>query len=248
MVAIGDEFDGDGRTKVLDFARPNVALYVGGMGARDKNFYNAIAQQYGYVDEATEIQDLYLDGKKAEAAAAVPVRPPGEHQPRRAEELHQGAHRRLQGGRRHARCRSTPSAATRSRRSRPSASSCRDDPARLRARGAVAAPRRAPRHLRRRGRPRARRHVRRRRTRTCSACALESRSSPVEAASSNTWNGKTCSTFEVTGTTVITPRPSRTQSAFAPSLLTTTAGRRLFASAPRVGSRSTRRISPRRIR
>ena len=42
------------------------------MGARDKNFYNTIAKRYGYVDEATEIQDLYLAGRKEEAAAAVP--------------------------------------------------------------------------------------------------------------------------------------------------------------------------------
>jgi hypothetical protein len=54
-------------------ARPNVALYVGGMGARDQNFYNSICQKYGYVDEAIEIQDLYLSGKKDEAAAAVPA-------------------------------------------------------------------------------------------------------------------------------------------------------------------------------
>jgi hypothetical protein len=43
------------------------------MGARDKNFYNTICQRYGYVDEAIEIQDLYLAGKKEEAAAAVPA-------------------------------------------------------------------------------------------------------------------------------------------------------------------------------
>jgi len=72
MVAIGDEFDGDGADRVLDMARPSTALYVGGMGARDKNFYNTIAQKYGYVDEAAEIQDLYLSGRKDEAAAAVP--------------------------------------------------------------------------------------------------------------------------------------------------------------------------------
>jgi len=72
MVAIGDAFAGDGAAAVLDHARPQLALYVGGMGARDKNFYNAICQKYGYVDEAIEIQDLYLAGKKAEAAAAVP--------------------------------------------------------------------------------------------------------------------------------------------------------------------------------
>ena len=73
MVAIGDEFAGEGAQRVLDMARPSVALYVGGMGARDKNFYNTICQKYGYVDEAIEIQDLYLSGKKDEAAAAVPA-------------------------------------------------------------------------------------------------------------------------------------------------------------------------------
>jgi F420-dependent oxidoreductase-like protein len=72
MVAIDDSIDADAQHKILDMARPNVALYVGGMGARDKNFYNTICQKYGYVDEAIEIQDLYLSGKKDEAAAAVP--------------------------------------------------------------------------------------------------------------------------------------------------------------------------------
>ena len=47
-----------------------MALYVGGMGARGKNFYNDIAQRYGYEKEADDVQDLYLDGKKADAAAA----------------------------------------------------------------------------------------------------------------------------------------------------------------------------------
>ncbi len=58
---------------MLDHARPTMALYVGGMGARDKNFYNTICQKYGYVDEAIEVQDLYLDGKKDEAAKALPA-------------------------------------------------------------------------------------------------------------------------------------------------------------------------------
>ena len=49
------------------------ALYVGGMGARGKNFYNDLACQYGYEKEAKEIQDLYLDGKKKEAEALVPM-------------------------------------------------------------------------------------------------------------------------------------------------------------------------------
>ncbi|MEY2975026.1 MAG: hypothetical protein RIR49_1446 [Actinomycetota bacterium] len=72
MVAIGEEFIGDAKQRVLDMARPNVALYVGGMGARDKNFYNTICQKYGYVDEAIEIQDRYLSGDKSGAAMAVP--------------------------------------------------------------------------------------------------------------------------------------------------------------------------------
>ncbi|WP_183093579.1 LLM class F420-dependent oxidoreductase [Nocardioides stalactiti] len=52
--------------------RNQLALYVGGMGARDKNFYNQLACRYGYETEAKEIQDLYLAGKKREAAEAVP--------------------------------------------------------------------------------------------------------------------------------------------------------------------------------
>jgi F420-dependent oxidoreductase-like protein len=72
IVAIGDEYAGEGADRVLDLARPSAALYIGGMGARDQNFYNTIAKRYGYVDEATEIQDLYLSGRKEEAAAVVP--------------------------------------------------------------------------------------------------------------------------------------------------------------------------------
>jgi F420-dependent oxidoreductase-like protein len=49
-----------------------LALYIGGMGARDKNFYNEYATKLGYGDAAKVIQDLYLDGKKNEAMAAVP--------------------------------------------------------------------------------------------------------------------------------------------------------------------------------
>jgi F420-dependent oxidoreductase-like protein len=73
MLAIDESIDADARNKILDFARPQSALYIGGMGARDKNFYNTICQKYGYVKEAIEIQDLYLDGKKDQAAAAVPT-------------------------------------------------------------------------------------------------------------------------------------------------------------------------------
>jgi F420-dependent oxidoreductase-like protein len=68
MCAIGEDVKG-----LLDFARPMLALYIGGMGARGKNFYNTLACEYGYEAEAKLIQDLYLDGKKDEAAAAVPL-------------------------------------------------------------------------------------------------------------------------------------------------------------------------------
>ncbi len=49
-----------------------MALYIGGMGARGKNFYNDYCKRLGYEDAAVKIQDLYLDGKKNEAIAAVP--------------------------------------------------------------------------------------------------------------------------------------------------------------------------------
>src|SRR5699024_6155309 len=57
---------------LLDRVRPFLALYIGGMGAKGKNFYNEPARRYGYEAEAEQIQNLYLDGKKDEAAAAVP--------------------------------------------------------------------------------------------------------------------------------------------------------------------------------
>src|ERR1700741_2926502 len=56
----------------LSPARPELALYVGGMGARGKNFYNDIVTRAGYGDATRKVQDLYLDGHKAQAAAAVP--------------------------------------------------------------------------------------------------------------------------------------------------------------------------------
>ena len=55
-----------------DQLKPLFALYVGGMGARDKNFYKDLMVRYGFEAEAQQIQDLYLDGKKEQAAAAVP--------------------------------------------------------------------------------------------------------------------------------------------------------------------------------
>ncbi|MGV9669244.1 LLM class F420-dependent oxidoreductase [Gordonia sp. NPDC003504] len=64
--------DADEIERAMQHVRNHAALYIGGMGARGKNFYNTLAVRYGYADAAKEIQDLYLDGKKAEAAAAVP--------------------------------------------------------------------------------------------------------------------------------------------------------------------------------
>jgi alkanesulfonate monooxygenase SsuD/methylene tetrahydromethanopterin reductase-like flavin-dependent oxidoreductase (luciferase family) len=55
-----------------DSLKPYYALYIGGMGARGKNFYNSLFARYGYEDEAREIQDLFLDGKQRDAAAKVP--------------------------------------------------------------------------------------------------------------------------------------------------------------------------------
>jgi F420-dependent oxidoreductase-like protein len=55
-----------------DAMRPFLALYVGGMGSREKNFYNQLVQRYGFEDAAREVQDLYLEGKRDEAMAALP--------------------------------------------------------------------------------------------------------------------------------------------------------------------------------
>lgn len=69
LLAIGE---GDQVRSLRDLARPMWALYMGGMGARGKNFYNNLLREYGYEREADEIQDLFLSGKRAEAAALVP--------------------------------------------------------------------------------------------------------------------------------------------------------------------------------
>lgn len=63
---------GEGLERLRDLGRPQMALYVGGMGAREKNFYNDVFASYGYEREAKLIQDLFLSGKKHEAAAAIP--------------------------------------------------------------------------------------------------------------------------------------------------------------------------------
>lgn len=68
MVAVGEDVKG-----MLDLARPMFALYIGGMGAKGKNFYNDLVSEYGYEAEAEKIQDLYLSGNKREAEALVPL-------------------------------------------------------------------------------------------------------------------------------------------------------------------------------
>jgi F420-dependent oxidoreductase-like protein len=63
---------GDDVPALLDALRPQVALYVGGMGAKGRNFYNSLVRRYGWEEEAERIQELYLAGKQREAIAAVP--------------------------------------------------------------------------------------------------------------------------------------------------------------------------------
>jgi F420-dependent oxidoreductase-like protein len=63
---------GDDLAACADVIRPYAALYVGGMGSREQNFYNQLAIRMGYADEAKTVQDLYLDRKLRDAAAAVP--------------------------------------------------------------------------------------------------------------------------------------------------------------------------------
>jgi len=67
-LAIGDDV-----SSLLEFSRPVLALYIGGMGARGQNFYNRLVGRYGYEKEAAAIQDAYLAGRKDEAAALVPA-------------------------------------------------------------------------------------------------------------------------------------------------------------------------------
>ncbi|HEY5190203.1 MAG TPA: LLM class F420-dependent oxidoreductase [Solirubrobacteraceae bacterium] len=65
-------FVSDDREMARNLMRPVLALYIGGMGSRKQNFYNNLVQRYGFEDAAAEIQNLYLDGKKAEAGDAIP--------------------------------------------------------------------------------------------------------------------------------------------------------------------------------
>ncbi|GAC1323916.1 MAG: LLM class F420-dependent oxidoreductase [Thermoleophilaceae bacterium] len=66
-LAIDDDIE-----RARDVVRPLLALYVGGMGSRKQNFYNALVRRYGFEAAADEVQDLYLSGKRDEAAAALP--------------------------------------------------------------------------------------------------------------------------------------------------------------------------------
>ncbi len=63
----------DDMERARNVMRPGLALYVGGMGSREQNFYNRVVQRYGFEAQAREIQDLYLAGKKEEAARAIPA-------------------------------------------------------------------------------------------------------------------------------------------------------------------------------
>lgn len=62
----------DDLDRARDMVRPMLALYIGGMGAKGRNFYNDLAGRYGYAEAAARIQDLYLSGKKMEAVRSVP--------------------------------------------------------------------------------------------------------------------------------------------------------------------------------
>jgi F420-dependent oxidoreductase-like protein len=68
MVSVGDDVK-----SLLDLARPMFALYIGGMGAKGKNFYNTLACEYGFEEQAAKIQEMYLGGNKRDAEAEVPL-------------------------------------------------------------------------------------------------------------------------------------------------------------------------------
>jgi F420-dependent oxidoreductase-like protein len=72
IVAGGPMAIGTDVTRLRDRDRDHLALYVGGMGARGQNFYNLVVQRYGFEKEAAEVQDLYLAGRREEAAARMP--------------------------------------------------------------------------------------------------------------------------------------------------------------------------------
>src|SRR5437870_7594942 len=63
----------DNSETARDAVRPMLALYVGGMGSREQNFYNRLVSSYGFESAARQVQDLYLEGRRAEATAALPA-------------------------------------------------------------------------------------------------------------------------------------------------------------------------------
>jgi alkanesulfonate monooxygenase SsuD/methylene tetrahydromethanopterin reductase-like flavin-dependent oxidoreductase (luciferase family) len=65
-------FISDDRAAARDLMRPILALYIGGMGSRKQNFYKSLVERYGFGDAAAKVQDLYLEGKRVEAGAALP--------------------------------------------------------------------------------------------------------------------------------------------------------------------------------
>ena len=73
MACVVPVVPGDDVEACADLLRPNLALYIGGMGARDRNFHKDVFVRLGYEAECEKIQEAYLDGRKAEAAAAVPT-------------------------------------------------------------------------------------------------------------------------------------------------------------------------------
>jgi F420-dependent oxidoreductase-like protein len=73
IAPVVNAFVSDDLEHARDLMRPGLALYIGGMGSRAQNFYNRLVQRYGFEAQAREIQDLYLAGKRDEAAAAIPT-------------------------------------------------------------------------------------------------------------------------------------------------------------------------------
>ena len=71
-VSVFVSLDDDLEPCARDAAKPMISLYVGGMGAKGKNFYNDLAHRYGYGEAADRIQSAYLEGRKMEAMQAVP--------------------------------------------------------------------------------------------------------------------------------------------------------------------------------
>jgi F420-dependent oxidoreductase-like protein len=71
IVPTVNAFVGEDVAAARDLMRPFLALYVGGMGSREKNFYNALVRRYGFEEEAQDVQDLYLAGRKDEAMARL---------------------------------------------------------------------------------------------------------------------------------------------------------------------------------